>query len=97
MQGGERLTNNEADFPSEVQSAVLEDTARRTSKPVGALRIIEAQSQNWSNGCLEIAEPDVACAQVITPGWQVVVTDGQRNWTYRTDSTGELVKLEKSP
>ena len=91
------LTSNTNALPAEVQSAVLEDAARRTSKNVATLRIRSAQPQNWSDGCLGLAEPDELCTQVITPGWKVIITDGGRNWTYRTDDSGDLVKLEKSP
>lgn len=90
------LTSNTNALPAEVQSAVLEDAARRTSKTVATLSIQSAQTQNWSDGCLGLAEPDELCTQVITPGWQVVITDGKRNWTYRTNDSGDLVKLEKS-
>ena len=78
-------------------SAVLEAAASRTSQTVATLRIVEALPQNWSDGCLGLAKSDELCAQVITPGWQVVVTDGRRNWTYRTDDTGDLIRLEKAP
>ena len=93
----EILSAKETQLPPEVQSAVLEAAASRTSKPVSTLRILEAQPRNWSDGCLGLAAPDKLCTQVITPGWQVVVTDGSRNWTYRTDDTGDLIELEKAP
>ena len=93
----EILTATETELPPDVQSAVLEAAASRTSQPVSTLRILEAEPQNWTDGCLGLAEPDELCTQVITPGWQVVVTDGRRNWIYRTDESGDLVKLEKSP
>lgn len=91
------LTSNTNTLPPEVQSAVLEDAARQTSKNFATLRIQSAQPQNWSDGCLGLSEPDELCTQVITPGWKVVITDGGRNWTYRTDDSGDLVKLEQSP
>jgi hypothetical protein len=93
-QPAEILTAKETNLPPEVQSAVLENAARQTSK-ISALRILKAQPQNWSDGCLGLAKPDELCTQVITSGWRVVITDGQKNWTYRTDNTGNLVKLEK--
>lgn len=93
----ETLTTNDTTLPPEIQSAVFQDTAKRTSKTIAALRILEFQPQNWSDGCLGLAKPDELCTQVITPGWRIIVTDGLRNWTYRTDDLGNLVKLEKSP
>ena len=82
-------------IPPEVKSAVLNDAVKRTSKTVSALKIIEAKQQDWSDGCLGLASSDEICTQAITPGWQIVVTDGLRNWTYRTDNTGDAVRLEE--
>lgn len=93
----ETQTAKNMNLPPEVQSAVLEDAARRTSQTVSIFRILDAKPETWTDGCLGLAEPDRLCAQVMTPGWQVVVTDGQRNWTYRTDRSGNLIKLEKAP
>ena len=82
-------------LPPEVKTAVLNDAVKRTSKTVSALKIIEAKEQQWSDGCLGLASSDEICTQAITPGWQIVVTDGLRNWTYRTDNTGDAVRLEE--
>lgn len=93
----EILTAAEIELPPEVQSAVLEAAASRTSQTVSQLTIIEAQPRKWSDSCLGLAKPDELCPQVITPGWQVVVTDGRRNRTYRTDDTGDRIELEEAP
>ena len=82
-------------LPPEVKTAVLNDAVKRTSKTVSALKIIEAKQQEWSDGCLGLASSDEMCTQAITPGWQIVVTDGLRNWTYRTDNAGDAVRLEE--
>lgn len=82
------------ELPPEVKSAVLSDATQRVSKPVAALRITQAQKQSWGDSCLGLAEPGKLCAQVIVPGWKVVVTDGQRKFVYRTDEKGQQVKLE---
>ena len=82
------------ELPPEVKSAVLSDATKRVSKSVSALRITQAQKQSWGDSCLGLAQPDTLCAQVIVPGWKVVVTDGQRELVYRTDEKGKQVKLE---
>jgi hypothetical protein len=90
----EVLTAKETSLPSKIKSAIFRDAARRSNQSVSSLTIIKSQPKNWSDGCLGLANPDELCTQVITAGWRVVVTDGQRNWTYRTDDVGNLVKLE---
>ena len=88
------LLTSENTLPPEVKSAVLNDAVKRTSKTVSALKIIEAKQQEWSDGCLGLGTDEI-CTQAITPGWQIVVTDGLRNWTYRTDNVGDTVRLEE--
>ncbi|MBE9046314.1 hypothetical protein IQ255_18190 [Pleurocapsales cyanobacterium LEGE 10410] len=83
-------------LPPAVQSAVFDEAMKRTSKTVADLKIVSARSQTWSDGCLNLAQPNELCSQVITPGWRVVVTDGIANWTYRTDDSGALIRLEES-
>lgn len=91
------MSSNNPTLPPEVQSAVFEDTVNRTSKTVDALKVVEAEPHNWTDGCLELAKPEEICTQAIVPGWRVVVSDGMREWAYRTDDSGNLVKLEESP
>lgn len=93
----ENVSSNNPTLPPEVQSAVFEDTVKRTSKTVDALRVVEAEPQNWTDGCLGLAKPEEICTQAIVPGWRAIVTDGSREWTYRTNNSGSLVKLEQSP
>jgi hypothetical protein len=93
----ENVSSNNPTLPPEVQSAVFEDTVGRTSKTVDALRVVEAEPQNWTDGCLGLSKPEEICTQAIVPGWRVVVSDGIREWAYRTDDSGSLVKLEESP
>lgn len=82
------------ELPPDVQSAVLNYAAKRMSKTVAALSITEAQKQSWGDSCLGLSEPEEVCAQVIVPGWKVVVSDGQQELVYRTDESGKQVRLE---
>ena len=88
------LTSEITTIPTEIKSAVLNDVVKRTSKTVSAIKILEVQQQQWSDGCLGLGEPDEICTQAITPGYRVVVTDGLRNWTYRTDEIGNAIRLK---
>lgn len=91
----EILTSEITTLPAELKSAVLNDAVNRTSKTVSAMKILSVQQQQWSDGCLGLGKADEICTQVITPGYRVVVTDGLRNWTYRTDDIGDTVRLEQ--
>ncbi|MEM7725525.1 MAG: hypothetical protein AAF208_04040 [Cyanobacteria bacterium P01_A01_bin.45] len=87
-------STSETELPVPIKSAVLSNASKQTSKSVAKLRITQTQKQNWGNSCLGLAQEGEICAQVITPGWKVVVSDGQREFIYRTDESGKQVKLE---
>ena len=93
-QPAEILASEVTTLPPEVKSAVLDDAVKRTSKTVSAMKILSVQQQQWSDGCLGLGKADEMCLQAITPGYKVVVTDGSRNWTYRTDDVGDAIRLE---
>lgn len=81
-------------LPPAIAGMVLQSHSRSLNQPVDRFRIAAATPRNWPDGCLGLAEPGEFCAQVLIPGWQVTVTNGQQNWIYRTDSTGSALRLE---
>ena len=66
----------DASLPDAVATAVIESIAETENIEVSSLRILEAQQQNWPNGCLGLEAAGVGCTQAIVPGWIVV---GSRN------------------
>jgi hypothetical protein len=43
-----------------------------------------------------LAEADEMCAEVITPGWRVVLRAGGQEYVFRTDHNGEIVRQEEA-
>lgn len=77
----------------ELQQAVLEAVGEQQDLPPNQLQITAVESADWPDACLGLAAPDEFCAQMITPGWAVTVTNGQQTWQYRTDLDITQVKL----
>lgn len=90
----EQLPTN---LPDSVQNAVINAAANLTGISANQFQIIEAEQRNWPNSCLGLYEPEIACTQVIVPGWRVVVQADHQEWSFHTDGTGDLVKLANSP
>jgi hypothetical protein len=82
-------------LPAQVVNAVRQDLAKRTKIAPGLFKVRESSAQTWSDGCLGLAKPDEFCTMALVPGWQVVMSHGNKTWTYRTDSSGRAVRLEK--
>ena len=83
-----------AKLPEEVKTVILSNIAQNAGVEVSNLRIIKAEKQVWTNGCLNLkAESD--CIQAKVPGWQVVVASEKQMWVYRTDESGGIAKLDR--
>jgi hypothetical protein len=56
------------------------------------LRVVAVTAINWSDSCLGLAQPDTVCADVITPGWIVVLEAQGQQYLYHADAAGTLVR-----
>ncbi|MBE9208982.1 S-layer homology domain-containing protein [Nostoc sp. LEGE 06077] len=90
----DELSSNSSDLPESVKIAVLQDISERTGAKTSALRVVKAQQQTWSDGCLGLKADD-NCSQAIVPGWHVVVANVKQVWVYRTDESGSVTKLDE--
>jgi hypothetical protein len=81
--------------PNSVIAAARQDLSRKTKISVNRLQIQAAQPQTWPDGCLGLAKPGELCTQALVQGWRIILTDNQKTWVYRTDSSGTNLRLEK--
>ena len=58
-----------------------------------AIVILEALEHDWPDSCLGLGGPEELCAQVITPGYAVLLL-ADTEYRYRTDLSGEIVRAE---
>lgn len=85
---------SEAQLSATVSHAVLHHAAQHSRMPSSNLRVVDAQLHTWPDNCLGLSNSGVSCTQMPVPGWQVAVANGQQRWTYRTDVSGSVIKLE---
>ncbi len=96
-------------LPAHSQSAPAADQARRMPNEsviqavrldvkqqfgVQTVTILSISEQNWPDGCLGLPRGKEGCTTAIVPGWRITVSDRMQSWTYRTDLTGNNVRLE---
>ena len=58
--------------------------------PSGA-NLASAHAVEWGNACLGVDDPGIACAEVITPGWIIVLEGGNALYEFHTDLNGNAV------
>jgi len=83
------------DLPAEVETAVKEALSAQAGVPVEDIEVVAAQQQEWPDACLGLGEEGEACAQVITPGWRVVVVADGEEVIFRTDEQGDVIRMEE--
>ncbi len=81
--------------------AACEVLAEQFGRGLGEIDTVSVTPQEWPDSCLGLAESDEFCAQVITPGYEVVLllVDPGSLFTYRTDETTHvrLQEFDLSP
>ena len=68
-------------------SAAIADAADLLRIPVDEITVEYIETKQWPDSCLGLAQPDEGCADVVTPGFLVVLGDG---FSYRTDTQGQV-------
>ncbi len=92
-QSVDRTEGFQPELPAAVGGKMLATAVEEQAVALEQLEIIASRPRQWRDGCLGIFSADELCIQVITPGWQGIVSDGTQEWVYHSDELGEVVKL----
>jgi hypothetical protein len=57
----------------------------------GEITLVATSPAEWPNACLGVDQPNVACAEVITPGFLVILARNSQEYTFHTDLNGNAV------
>ena len=71
--------------------AAVRDAAVRLSVAAGQLAVERVEAREWSDSSLGCPQPGMMYAQVITPGYLVIVAGGGKRLEYHTDLRGRAV------
>lgn len=75
-------------------AAARTNLAQKLGLAESSVVILEALERDWSDACLELAKPNEVCAQVITPGYAILLLASGKEYRYRTDLSGATVRPE---
>ena len=79
----------QADVPVEAQAVVglvMEDLAGMLDVAPDDIQVLSVQARDWSDASLGCPQPGMMYAQVITPGYLVVLEADGQTYTYHTDT-----------
>ena len=89
---GQATPESRADAKPAVRT-VVRDAAARLGIPEDDVVIERVEVRGWSDSSLGCPQPGMFYAQVITPGYLVVVSGAGRTLEYHTDSSGDSVVM----
>ena len=74
----------------EIVAAVVTDLAQRLGISPGQITVISVTAKTWSDASLGCPEPGMMYAQVLTPGYQIILEAGGTQYDYRADQSGNF-------
>lgn len=80
--------------PDAVLSAV-EELGSELQMPVDEIEIVSFSEEEWTDSCLGLGTAEEICAQVITPGWRVVLDVDGTEYIFRTDISADIIRREQ--
>ncbi|MGJ3249495.1 MAG: hypothetical protein ACFE0I_25925 [Elainellaceae cyanobacterium] len=80
----------------DTQEKLREAIAPKFGVSVDQVSILHHSRETWQNGCLGLGKPDEFCTMMLVEGWQVEAQVGEQSKVFRTDLTGEVVRLVES-
>lgn len=74
-----------------VLDLVKQDLAKRLSVTVDQITVVSATSTEWPDSSLGCPQPGMAYSQIVTPGYRIVLSQGQKQYDYHTDASATIV------
>jgi hypothetical protein len=88
--GGTRVGSSE----QQIVELAKEDLARRLDLSVSQIRLISIEAVEWLDGSLGCPQPGMMYAQVITPGFLIVLEAAGQSYEYHTDRNCSVVMCQ---
>jgi len=82
------------DYPDAVTKA-REYLANKLGITSDQVEVVSVEAVEWPDSCLGVVIPDTMCAEVITPGYRILLQTEGRDYELHTDESGRNIQLAK--
>ncbi|HWQ84196.1 MAG TPA: hypothetical protein VN363_06490 [Anaerolineales bacterium] len=79
------------DQPPEAVLQTVERLSQELGVAVEEIEIVEFEQVEWPDACLGFPQEGQACAQVVTPGFRVLLAVGDQQYEFRSDESGTVI------
>jgi hypothetical protein len=91
--GGELTPSQPVATPFPAAAAAQGALAAELGIATDQIAIVSAEQVEWPDACLGAAAEGDMCAQVITPGYRIVLEANGKQYEAHTDETGRVVRI----
>lgn len=82
---------NEAFAPREIIEKAKADLVKQFGVNAKQIRVVETRAVTWTDASLGCPQTDMAYAQVLTPGYWVLLEADGRQYPYHTDQSEQII------
>jgi hypothetical protein len=75
------------------QEKAIQELATKLNIDPQTIKLVNVESVDWPDACLGVSAPDQMCAQVVTPGYRVVLQANGQSYEYHTNQVGSQAVL----
>ncbi len=79
------------DLPPRAVLEAVDRLSQELGVTVEEIEIVEFEQVEWPDACLGVPQEGQACAQVITPGFRVVLEANGQQYEFRSDQEGVII------
>lgn len=83
--------NASTSVPPNIVSEAKTDAARRAGRSEKEIEVVSAESVTWSDASMGCPAPGMMYAQVLVPGYRVILRVGDEQFDYHAGKTGKPV------
>lgn len=76
---------------------VVARLAKQLRIPRDAIEVLQVTRANWPDACLGVPAEGEVCAEVVTPGFAVSVAANGARYEFRTDASGQRIRVSSAP
>ena len=74
------------------QAAAIQALARMLGMAASDITVVSSAAVEWPDACLGVAQPGIVCAQVVMPGFIIVLEAQGRQYEYHTNADASVVR-----
>lgn len=80
-----------SDSSDAAQNAAISALSQNLGLDASQIKVVSAEPVEWPDACLGISQEGVACAQVITPGYKIILEANGKQVEYHTNEDGTVI------